>query len=74
MSTKRSRKKPEMFCAWKEGEKHVPMALRKDKQKQKEEKVKQKAYQKEYREKKKLEKENKSDGSKPKNKISIKKK
>ena len=57
MSQKRSRKAPERFVSWQEGDKHAPMALRKDIQKEKVEKLKQKAYQKEYREKKKLEKQ-----------------
>ena len=67
MSDKRNRKEPERFIPWQEGEKHVPMALRKDQQK-----LKQKAYQKQYREKKKLEKENKAEQPKSKKIVKVK--
>ena len=73
MSHKRSRKVPDRFEPWQEGEKHAPMALRKENQKQKVLKEKQKVYQKEYREKKKVEKQAKVEESKKENQIKEKK-
>ena len=67
MSANRNRKEPERFSPWQEGEKHAPMALRKDKQK-----LQQKAYQKQYREKKTNEKENKAEEPKSKKTVKVK--
>ena len=47
---------PDRYVSWEEGEKHAPMAIRKQKKKQEEMNQKQKEYQKLYREKKKNEK------------------
>ena len=56
MSGKRVRKTPDRYISWEKGEKHAPMAIRKQKKKQEEVKQKQKEYQKLYREQKKYEK------------------
>ena len=75
MSEKRVRVVPVRFLPWKEGDKHAPMAIRKQNEKEAKMKMKMKMYQQEYRQKKKLEKlgklekeaNEKSSNEKPKN-------